>query len=194
MTSRTDLAPGLLLASPSLRDSNFERAVVLLGRHDEEGALGWVINGKELASVSELFRSSGLFPAGLRLPEVGPYLREACVGGPVAPATGWLLYRRGDQGLPGEMQVGELAVTGEVAAFNELTGGQGPQDFRVILGCAGWAPGQLEAEIGAGAWLPAPLDPALVFDTPLPSIWDEAYRRAVGVGPAAFSSARRGLA
>jgi putative transcriptional regulator len=59
-----------------------------------------------------------------------------------------------------------------------------------VLGCAGWAPGQLEHEIGAGAWLPASVDSALLFDMPLDEIWDEAYRRSVGAEPAAFTGER----
>jgi putative transcriptional regulator len=193
--SRTDLAPGLLLAAPSLRDPNFAKTVVLLGRHDGEGALGWVVNGKELASVSELFRTSGLFPKQAGFPEEGAFARAVRVGGPVAPATGWLVYRRFGAPLPGELSLGgELAVTGEVDAFNALAGGTGPQDFRVLLGCAGWAPGQLESEISAGAWLPAPVELDLILETDPDSLWDEAYRRSVGVGPAAFTSTQRGRA
>jgi putative transcriptional regulator len=188
---KSELAPGLLLAAPSLRDPNFEKTVVLLGRHDDEGALGWVINGRELASVQELLGASGVFPPETVFPEAAPFMRAACVGGPVAPATGWLVYRRSREPLPGELRVGlELAVTGEASAFSALVGGGAPRDFRLVLGCAGWAPGQLESEISEGAWLPAAVEIELLFATPADSIWDEAYRRAVGAGPAVFSNKR----
>jgi putative transcriptional regulator len=191
---KSDLAPGLLLAAPSLRDPNFAKSVVLLGRHDEQGALGWVMNGRELAAVSELLGSSGLFSAGTVFPEGGPFQRSACIGGPVAPATGWLVYRRTKEALPGELRVGrDLAVSGEASAFVALLGGGGPHEFRVVLGCAGWAPGQLEAEIAEGAWLPASVEPELLFTIPADAVWDEAYRRSVGAAPAVFSN-RRGKA
>jgi putative transcriptional regulator len=186
-----DLAPGLLLAAPSLRDPNFEKTVVLLGRHDDEGALGWVINGRELASVRELLAASGLFPADTAFPSAPPFLQAACVGGPVAPATGWLVYRRGSDPLAGEMRVGgELGVTGEASAFSALLAESRPREFRLVLGCAGWAPGQLEAEISEGAWLPAAVEADLLFRSAAPAVWDEAYRRAVGGGPGVFSSKR----
>jgi putative transcriptional regulator len=189
--SETDLAPGLLLAAPSLHDPNFERSVVLLGRSGDEGALGWVINGRELMSVREMFTSSDLVPQGASVPALTAFSRLACVGGPVAPAAGWLVYRRLAEPLAGEIAVGpELAVTGELSAFNDLVRGTGPGEFRLFLGCAGWAPRQLESEIGAGAWLPGPVDVDLIFDTPLDEIWDEAYRRTVGVAPAAFTNPR----
>lgn len=186
-----DLAPGLLLAAPSLHDPNFERTVILLGRSGEEGALGWVINGRELMSVQELLTSSDLVPEGVTVPTFESFSRLACVGGPVAPAAGWLIYRRLPEAMAGEIQVGpDLAVSGELSTFTDLLEGNGPPAFRLLLGCAGWAPRQLENEIGAGAWLPAAVDADLVLDTPLDEIWDEAYKRSVGAGPAAFSNPR----
>jgi putative transcriptional regulator len=186
-----DLAPGLLLAAPSLHDPNFAKTVVLLGRHDDEGALGWVINGRELASVQELLAASGMFPPETKFPDAPEFHQAACVGGPVAPATGWLVYRRGREPLAGEMRVGnDLAVTGEASAFSTLIGADRPPAFRLMLGCAGWAPGQLEAEISEGAWLPAAVEADLLFRTPDAAVWDEAYRRAVGGGPGMFSSKR----
>jgi putative transcriptional regulator len=186
-----DLAPGMLLAAPSLRDPNFMHSVVLLGRSGDEGALGWVVNGRELMTVRELLTASELIPPGQAIPETAAFGSAVRVGGPVAPAAGWLLYRRADEPLPGEMAIGpELGITGEVAAFTALLGGTGPAEFRMLLGCAGWAPGQLEAEIGAGAWLPTAVSPALVMDAQSSFVWGEAYHVAVGTEPAAFSRHR----
>jgi len=186
-----ELAPGMLLAAPSLRDPNFMHSVVLLGRSGDEGALGWVVNGRELMTVKELLTSSDLIPPGQAVPETPAFASAVRVGGPVAPTAGWLLYRRAAVPLPGEITVGaDLGVTGEVAAFSSLLQGHGPADFRMLLGCAGWAPGQLEAEIGAGAWLPAAVVPALIMDAQASFIWDEAYQLAVGTQPAAFSRHR----
>jgi putative transcriptional regulator len=191
---RSDLAPGLLLAAPSLQDPNFERRVVLLGKHGADGALGWVINGRELMPVGELLLASQLMSEADSLPESPVFSRLACVGGPVAPAAGWLVYRRQPAALPGEIAVGpDIGVSGELAAFSTELGGGGPTLFRLLLGCAGWAPGQLESEISAGAWLPASVDADLIFDIQLDGIWDGAYHRSVGADPANFTS-RRGQA
>jgi len=84
----------------------------------------------------------------------------------------------------------ELGVTGELAAFTALVRGQGPSDFKLVLGCAGWAPGQLEGEISAGSWLPTAVRTNLVLDSTGSSAWDEAYHETVGTDPAAFSSQR----
>jgi putative transcriptional regulator len=184
-----DLAPGLLLAAPRLHDPNFEKTVVLLGRHDGDGALGWVINGREIAPVGDLLRASEILPSDLVLPDSASFSLMARVGGPVAPSTGWLVYRRSVLAMPGEMQLGEdLGVTGEASAFAALTRGSAPEEFRLVLGCAGWGPGQLEAEISAGAWLPASLASDLVFETFGPETWEGAYQRTIGAAPSAFTS------
>lgn len=186
-----DLAPGMLLAAPSLRDPNFLHSVVLLGRAGDDGALGWVVNGRELMTVRELLTSSELVPAGQQIPDTPSFAAAVRLGGPVAPAAGWLVYRRREEPLPGEMPIGaEIGVTGELAAFSTLLEGHGPADFRMLLGCAGWAPGQLEAEISAGSWLPASVAPALVMDAQAAFVWDQAYHLTVGTEPAAFSSHR----
>jgi putative transcriptional regulator len=191
----TNLAPGLLLASPSLGDPNFERTVILLGHHDDKGALGWVINGDELGPVEELLRNSGILPSGTRLSENPAFALPARMGGPVDRATGWLLYRRGERTMANELLIGpDLAVTGDSDALMSVMQGSGPRDFRLVIGYAGWGPGQLEGEIQQGAWLPAEVDADLIFATPTNSIWEEAYRRSIGTGPAAFGSGRRGQA
>ena len=186
-----DLAPGMLLAAPSLRDPNFMHSVVLLGRSGDDGALGWVVNGRELMSVRELLTSSELIPPGTAVPYSPAFASAVRLGGPVAPAAGWLVYRRQPDPMPGEITVGaDIGVTGEMAAFSALMEGKGPVDFRMLLGCAGWAPGQLEAEISAGAWLPAPVEAGLVMDSQAAFVWDEAYHLTVGTEPAAFSRHR----
>jgi putative transcriptional regulator len=186
-----DLAPGMLLAAPSLRDPNFMHSVVLLGRSGDDGALGWVVNGRELMSVRELLTSSELIPPGTAVPDSPAFASAVRLGGPVAPAAGWLVYRRQPEPLPGEITVGtDIGVTGEMAAFSALMEGKGPADFRMLLGCAGWAPGQLEAEISSGSWLPAPVEAGLVMDSQAAFVWDEAYHLTVGTDPAAFSRHR----
>ena len=111
------------------------------------------------------------------------------MGGPVAPSTGWLVYRRSGAPLPGEIEVGpDIGVSGESLAFATLAQGTGPLEFHLVLGCAGWGPGQLEAEIRAGAWLPAAVESELVFDTLATATWEDAYQRTTGGMPVAFSS------
>ena len=197
------LAPGLLLAAPSMQDPNFAKAVILLGRHDEDGALGWVVNGREIAPVEELVRASELFPEDTVFPQEGAFQAPARYGGPVEPATGWLFYPRTPEALPGQMDLGpKFGVSGELSAFSGLVEGDGPSDFSLLLGCAGWGPTQLESEVREGAWLPVDLGPenmtALLAQVSAgktgPGTWDQAYRLATGLAPGfspALSAKRR---
>src|SRR5579871_66612 len=186
----TALAPGLLLAAPALGDPNFDRTVVLLGHHDDEGAVGWVLNGEPLASTAEILRAAGLDVAEEPAPSLELPVRR---GGPVMPGSAWLLFARAPSlpRWPGELAIGDThAVATAKEAIAAIGRGEGPSRFRLLLGYAGWAPGQLEAEIEAGAWLPAPLDDELLLDGEVDAIWDKAYRRVTGAAPAHFGPGR----
>ena len=190
------LAPGLLLASPALSDPNFKEAVVLLGHHDEDGALGWVLNGRALGPASTLLVDSGLTPPGTRLS--GPsYARHVRLGGPVLPGSAWLLFQRTPEipSYDGQTPLDEdYAVTSNSDAITALANGNGPLNFRLVLGYAGWGPKQLETEIQAGAWLPAALDPELLLLADPETLWSVAYQRSVGALPVAFNTMARGRA
>src|SRR5436189_121900 len=72
------------------------------------------------------------------------------------------------------------AITGAREIIEAIARGEGPTSFRLLLGYAGWGPGQLEGEIGAGAWLPASLDASLLFAGDAEELWDAAYQTTVG--------------
>lgn len=194
--STQPLAPGLLLAAPPLGDPNFNRSVVLLGAHGSEGSLGWVLNGTELATVAELLHEAGLTPEGVVLPDTASYRGKVRLGGPVSPRSAWLLYARDARfAHEGEMILTERwAVTGDRTVVEAVARGEGPKDFRMLLGYAGWAPNQLDEEIRAGAWMPAALDDTLVLTTPGELLWERAYEQLVGVSPFAFTAMRPGSA
>ncbi|MFW5739825.1 MAG: YqgE/AlgH family protein [Myxococcota bacterium] len=190
------LAPGLLLAAPPLGDPNFNRSVVLLASHSDEGSLGWVLNGLEIAPVAQLLRDAGLTPDGKALPSTLSYEAKARVGGPVSPRSAWVLYRRSPTFDHAAQMVldDEWAGTGDRTVVEAIARGEGPSQFRLILGYAGWAPSQLDDEIRAGAWLPARFDSTIVFDEDDGEMWERAYAKLVGVSPFAFTGMRPGSA
>ena len=127
-------------------------------------------------------------------PSGGPFAREARQGGPVQGHTGWLLYRRTDEALAGEIAIGgTLAVTGDLDALAAMVRSN-DRDFRLLLGYAGWSPSQLEDEVAQGVWLPADLDADLVFDGDSDGLWVRAYEQLAGIDPGAFTSTRGGSA
>lgn len=189
------IEPGLLLAAPRLGDPNFEGTVVLLGAHEDGGSIGWTINGDKLAEGAEIVRATGLVTAGTPLPAV--FEHPALSGGPVSPESVWILYRRvhGAELLPGSLTVGEeIAVTSSLEALRTLIGGGGPSEVRLLIGYAGWGPGQLEREVSKGVWLPTAADADLLFDEATSTLWQRAYAETIGTIPAAFVGTTRGSA
>jgi putative transcriptional regulator len=186
------LAPGLLVASPTLGDPNFDGSLVLMAEHHAEGALGFVVNRPGPITVAEVLR--GLDPA-LEADAVshGRAEGQVMVGGPVQPDRLWILYRPGQ--VPAEddaTRVGrELALGGSRELLEALVRNRDGGPFLLMLGYAGWAPMQVEREVNEGAWIPIPLHQDLVFDVPHQERWDQAVRR-IGLEPGSFMVAGGG--
>jgi putative transcriptional regulator len=185
----SDLAPGFLVAAPPLGDPNFDRSVVLLAAHGAEGAMGWVLNGREVMTLSELVVRADIA-------ETPPQVRGAVrIGGPVSPEQVWLVYPAADRfpEIEGQFDVGPgVLACASRRVLSMVAEGRVPEKMFGLLGYAGWAPQQLEDEIRRGAWLPTDLDAELVFTAPGDDLWQRAYARA-GTTPISFTS-RVGLA
>lgn len=168
-------AQGLLLAVPQLHDPNFYRAVVLMVEHDDEGALGLVLNH---GTDHPCARVTGEF--GLPWPgRPGETLRR---GGPVEPQSLWMLHDDG-WGFDETTRAGQgVAVSRSREALTRMCEG-GEERLRLFIGYAGWGPGQLEEEIAAGSWITAPATADLVFQVPPDDLWHEVLSR-LGINPA----------
>ncbi len=152
------IAGQLLVASPEMKDPRFVETVIYMVKHNAAGALGLVIN-RPLAkgSMQDLLKGLGSEIKGARGEIVIHY------GGPVSPAEGFILHTD-DVLLDTSTKVKDgLAVTSDVKLLDAMSRGKGPRQALVIMGYAGWAPGQLEAELKAEAWFVVPADKALVF-------------------------------
>jgi len=189
------LAPGILIAAPPLGDPNFERSVVLLASHDEDGAFGWVLNGAELMKMSELLVRTGVLADGaMGVDKTCPGVVRR--GGPVLEGQVWLVYP--EEQRPSEIENQFRVSPGIFASASKdfleaLARGVAVPSVLGLAGYAGWGPEQLEREIGEGAWLPGAADPMLVFHTPVGDVWQRAYAQ-FGVSPIAFTSKTVGLA
>ena len=182
------LAPGLLVATPGMGCPFFERTVVLLVEHGEDGALGFVINRPTDTPVTSLIE-------GLESEDFADEIPgRIWVGGPVAPDTGWVLFdpTSGDtDGMEAVQLDDRVAVSASRTVLEALTEGQGPSVYAVLLGYAGWGPGQLDDEIREGSWIWTDLSADVVFDVPFPHRWTAALStlgiepgRVVGAGVA----------
>jgi putative transcriptional regulator len=186
------LAPGLLVASPTLGDPNFDGSVVLMAEHHAEGALGFIVNRPGPITVVDVLR--GLDPDlaadALRNGRASGQVME---GGPVQPDRLWILYRPGEvPAEDGATRVGQdLALGGSRELLESLVRTRQGGPFLLVLGYAGWAPMQVEQEVNQGAWIPMALHEDLVFDVPNEARWDQALRR-IGLEPGSFMVAGGG--
>ncbi|HEY8073971.1 MAG TPA: YqgE/AlgH family protein, partial [Labilithrix sp.] len=163
--------------------------------HDDDGSLGWIVNGETVEQASTIVRATGLVEADAPLP--AGFSLPAKTGGPVSPETVWILYRRAAETelLPASIAIGDsIAVTASAQALETIISGRGPEEFRLLVGYAGWGPGQLARELSLGAWLPSAADADLLFHPEHATLWRRAYAEAIGTVPEAFVSTTRGLA
>ncbi len=172
VSGRTSLAGNLLIASPALRQPAFDHAVILLARHDREGALGVVINkpGNEFP-IAGLLAALGVDASGVTR-EVRVF-----VGGPVDPEIGLVIHST-DYHRPDTLDIdGRVALSTAADALRDIGLGKGPAKNLVAFGYAGWAAGQLDDELAHGVWVTVPEDPALVFDDDRAKLWADALAR-----------------
>ena len=175
MDAPATLANQLLIALPTLADPNFSRSVALVCQHDDEGAMGLVVNRASEYTLGEVFRQMGIDSDDAQL-----NARQVLAGGPVHPERGFVLHdgaREWDSSLA---ITDGLYVTTSRDVLEAMACGQGPDSALVALGCAGWGAGQLEHELVENSWLTVPADPELLFALPLEARWQAAAGR-IGV-------------
>ena len=177
-----------LIAMPQLAESDFERSVIYICAHSEDGAMGFVINRAQSVTFPEVLEQLKLMDENapdVSAPGIGDF--PVLCGGPVEPGRGFVLHSddyAGDGSIP---ITDELFMTGTLDVLRSVAAGKGPERAVLVLGYAGWAPGQLESEIANNDWLTCPAIEELLFDRDL----DGKYERALfsmGVRPSSLSS------
>jgi putative transcriptional regulator len=169
---RQSLAGQFLIASPGMGDPRFQQTVVLMVRHNQDGAMGIVINRplgeRPLARLLEALGETGGSAAGAV---------TVFGGGPVERQRGFVLHSADYRGS-GTLDInGHVALTASVDIFRDIAGGLGPRKSLIAFGYAGWGPGQLEGELAHNAWFTAPIDLKLVFDEDRDKVWERAMER-----------------
>lgn len=165
----TPLANQLLIALQALSDPNFARAVTLICQHDDEGAMGVVVNRPSEYTLGEVLGQMGVEGGSEAMRE-----QVVLAGGPVHPERGFVLHDGGARWDSTLAIHDGLYLTTSREILEAMAAGEGPAHALVALGCAGWASGQLEQELAANDWLIAPADTGLLFDLPLETRWESA--------------------
>lgn len=159
----------MLIAMPAMADPNFSRSVTLLCQHNEEGAIGITINRQSGFTLGEL-----LFQ--LNIPCDNQEISSMMVleGGPVSPDHGFVLHTP-VEGFDSSVQINDdIMVTTSRDVMSAIAKGEGPKQFLIALGYAGWGDGQLESEMRQNAWLSVPADKDILFETDLQKRWEQA--------------------
>ncbi|WP_037492975.1 YqgE/AlgH family protein [Sneathiella glossodoripedis] len=171
----------ILIAMPTMPDPRFQKAIILLCAHGEDGAMGIVLN-KDLDAISfeDLF-------AQLEIPLTADFTdKKIHFGGPVESERGFLLHSTDIIHETSILIDKEIALTATVDMLKSLASGSGPENTLLALGYAGWGPGQLEKEIQENGWLVVDADSDLVFGNRSSIKWQTAIRK-LGVDPGALS-------
>ena len=176
----------LLLAMPAIGDQRFHRSVIYICAHDENGAMGLVINFpapdlkfENLLDQLGISSDIEIDVKNLDLPILN--------GGPVEASRGFLLHSN-DFKQDDTVPVDEVfSVTGTTDALKAVAKGDGPEKALFILGYAGWTPGQLEQELQQNAWLVVEPDSALIFESKAEDKWERAMNK-LGLDPSMLSA------
>jgi len=167
----------LLIAMPEMQDPNFRQTVSVICEHNKHGAIGVVINRKHpKLRAKDIFDDIKIncIPTAYDIP--------VYIGGPAKARQIFILH-----GSPfywqGTVQITrQLAITTSMDVINGIAIGEGPKNYLIALGYAGWEKGQLEAEMMSNAWFLAPVDESIVFDTPDNLRWENAGK-LIGINP-----------
>lgn len=169
MTAVTYLNNQFIIAMPNLVDSYFFHTVTYLCQHNDDGALGIVINRTTNMTLGDIFKQ-------MKIPVTSETASQAIVyaGGPVQQERGFVLHTTGgewDMTIPVS---DSISLTTSRDVIEAIALDKGPESYLIALGYAGWGEGQLEKEMLANAWLNSPFGKNILFDTPIEMRWKAA--------------------
>lgn len=180
----TNLTGQLLVAMPGMGDPRFAHAVIYLADHSKKGAMGLMVNkpadGVSLTEVlAHLSTQTPAFERTLALR----------IGGPVETERGFVLHSDDYESALQTMRIKDgFALTATLDILEDFAAGKGPNKALLMLGYAGWGPGQLEGEIAQNGWLTCSADAELIFDLPDARKWSAALN-SIGIDPLGLSAA-----
>lgn len=177
-----ELTGKVLIAMPGIGDPRFDNAVIFLCSHSDDGAMGLIINkpapGVLLKSLFDQLDIDCSRKTGRNL---------VYCGGPVETQRGFVLHSDEYISTVNSLPVKPgFSMTATLDVLEEIAEGRGPERFLVMLGYAGWGPGQLEEEIAQNGWLTAEADEDTIFQSRADDKW-EAALATLGVAPLTLS-------
>lgn len=179
---QTNLTNQFLISMPSLKDPNFEKTVTYICAHNEDGAMGIVINKPLEIGLGEIFAQMDI-----PIDNADANNKTVYQGGPVQIDHGFILHQSSHEWDSSIIVSPDLTVTTSKDILEAMAEGDGPDESLVALGYAGWSAGQLEDELMANAWLTGPADSDIIFNTSSEKCW-EAAAQHIGIDLEKLSS------
>ncbi len=161
----------LLVATPLIKDSCFEKAVIYICSHDENGAMGILINHV----LGDLTCTDIFSQLDIENPktDISPPIH---FGGPVESSKGFILHTADYSCQDTKNLQGNISITSTIDVLKDIASGKGPGKSIIALGCAGWSPGQLENEIRQNSWINVPANENLIFNMENRRKWSESAK------------------
>jgi putative transcriptional regulator len=159
----------LLIAMPSLHDEPFEKTVIYVCEHHEQGSVGLIVNRPMEYPLSIVFDQLDIEPIREEQNQV-PLL----FGGPVQPERGFVIHKQAGGWRSSLLLQDEVTVTTSNDIIRAIAKDTGPKDVLIALGYACWADDQLEREVMNNMWLVCPYKSDILYDVPFEKRWDYA--------------------
>jgi putative transcriptional regulator len=166
MTYPGSLSNHFLIAMPNLEDPNFHHTTTYICEHDENGALGVVINRPLELQLGEV-----LLHMDIRTDDIEIASQPVYMGGPVQSDRGFVLHEPAGDWEATLKVTDQIGITSSRDILAAIAEGKGPRHAIVTLGYAGWGAGQLEQELAGNIWLSGPASADIVFRTPTERRW-----------------------
>ena len=163
------LSNHFLIAMPGLDDPNFYHTTTYICEHDENGALGVVINRPLDMQLGEILQHMNIEASNKEISS-----RQVYRGGPVQNDRGFVLHEPSGDWEATLKVTDSIGITSSRDILQAIAAGKGPENAIVTLGYAGWGAGQLESELAANTWLSGPASSKIVFEIPSDERWQAA--------------------
>ncbi|RUO75740.1 YqgE/AlgH family protein [Pseudidiomarina taiwanensis] len=161
-----------IIAMPNLEDPFFQRSVTYICEHNDEGAMGVVINHPIDVQVADLLQQLEIKIASHDTPALQQHVYA---GGPLARDRGFVLHRPSEKTWRSSLQISpEVVITTSTDVLEDIAAGDFEQDYLITLGYAGWEAGQLEQELADNSWLTCAADAEVLFNTTAAERWQKA--------------------
>ncbi|MCZ4296372.1 MULTISPECIES: YqgE/AlgH family protein [Vibrio] len=181
-----NLTNHFLVAMPGMKDPYFQRSVIYVCEHNEDGAMGLMINAPIDITIGKMLEKvdvESIHPKLLTDSLDKPVLN----GGPVSEDRGFILHQPKDEYESSIKMTDKISVTTSRDILGVLGTEAEPHHYLVALGYSGWEAGQLEIELSENSWLTVEADPNVMFDTPINERWQKAVQM-LGIDVAQLSS------